>query len=229
MIRLYLICEGATEKLFANTVLRDHLLQRQIDLRASKIGRQGHKGGCVTCERICRDVKGRLCSDRQSFCSVLVDFYGLQTAFPGKAQALSKTLIATKAELVSTALARKLASDLGDDIVRRFVPYVQMYEFEGLLFSNPEKLANAIGQAAIALHLQAIRDQFETPEHINDSPQTAPSKRILNVFDAYDKPRHGAIAAGQIGLAGIRGQCPLFDAWIGRLESLASALNHPSS
>lgn len=221
MIRLHLICEGSTEEVFANNVLWDHFQRLGIELRAGKIGKPGRKGGNVTFDRVCSEVTRRLKSDRQAHCTTLFDFYGLPQNFPGRVEASSKSSIALKFESVTQALVERLTMELGEDPMRRFVPYIQMHEFEGLLFSDPERSADAIGQAAIAARLRAIRDQFETPEHINDSPQTAPSKRILALYDAFDKPRHGAIAAKRIGLAGICSQCPLFDAWIRRLESLA--------
>lgn len=34
--------------------------------------------------------------------------------------------------------------------MRRFIPYVQMHEFEGLLFSDPSQLAAALGEQDLA-------------------------------------------------------------------------------
>jgi hypothetical protein len=65
-----------------------------------------------------------------------------------------------------------------------------------------------------------IRNSFETPEHIDDGRDTAPSKRILAVCDEYDKIAHGSLIAMDIGLDTIRHECPLFDAWVKRLEAL---------
>ena len=70
--------------------------------------------------------------------------------------------------------------------------------------------------------LRLIRAAFETPEHINDSPETAPSKRLLQLFPGYDKPAFGSLALGRIGLAALRQSCPHFATWLARLESLAS-------
>ncbi len=62
--------------------------------------------------------------------------------------------------------------------MRRFIPYIQMYEFEALLFSDPAKLALAIDSPKQGLIFKKIREQFDSPEAINDSAQTSPSKRI---------------------------------------------------
>ncbi|MGQ0622286.1 MAG: DUF4276 family protein [Panacagrimonas sp.] len=107
--------------------------------------------------------------------------------------------------------------------MRRFIPYVQMYEFEGLLFSGPQHLASAIGQPGLGPDFQRIRDGFDTPESINDSPITAPSKRISSLYRGYEKPLHGSLAAMEIGLTAIRGQCARFDAWLRQIEALQPA------
>ncbi|MFU8806055.1 MAG: DUF4276 family protein, partial [Bradymonadaceae bacterium] len=98
--------------------------------------------------------------------------------------------------------------------------YVQMHEFEGLLFSDVDALANEIGQVALAESFRQIRAAFPTPEDINDSPMSAPSKRIEAVFSRYEKPFHGSLASLEIGISTIRQECPLFDGWVRRLESL---------
>ena len=68
---------------------------------------------------------------------------------------------------------------------------------------------------------QAIRNEFDTPEQINDSPDTAPSKRVLGLFPGYQKPLLGTLAAQEIGLDAIRRECAQFSDWIERLEDRA--------
>ena len=112
-----------------------------------------------------------------------------------------------------------VAGEMGSDFnAGRFVPYVMMHEFEALLFSNCNRLAIGIGQPALTQRLQAIRDGFDTPEAIDDSPARAPSKRLEGLFGDYDKPLVGMVAALAIGLEAIRGECPHFAGWMERLE-----------
>ncbi|MDQ6700347.1 MAG: DUF4276 family protein [Acidobacteriota bacterium] len=54
---------------------------------------------------------------------------------------------------------------------------------------------------------------------INDSPLTAPSKRVRDLMPGYEKPLLGSLAALEIGLSCFRRECPHFDEWLGRLES----------
>ena len=92
----------------------------------------------------------------------------------------------------------------------RFIPYVQMHEFESLLFSDIANFAKSIGQPSLQERLQSDRDQFTNPEEINDNPETAPSKRIIAYFPKYQKVLDGVLASRKIGLDAIRRECPLF-------------------
>lgn len=94
-----------------------------------------------------------------------------------------------------------------------------MHEFEGLLFSDCPRFAEGIGRPDLAPQLQTIRDTFHSPEEINDSPLTAPSKRVTALVPGYEKPLLGTLAVLQIGLDAIRAECPLFRQWLKRLEA----------
>ena len=105
-----------------------------------------------------------------------------------------------------------------------FIPYVMMHEFEAMLFSDCEGFGRGIGRVDLVQPLQAIRDQFAHPEEIDDSPHTAPSKRIEHLMLNYQKPLMGNLAALEIGIHAIRRECPHFEEWIERLEcSLATS------
>ena len=222
MIRVHIICEGQTEEMFINEVLAEFFLPKNICLIPALIGKPGHKGGNFKFERLLTDLRARLLGDTTAYCSTFFDFYGLPESFPGKVQATLTAGMANKADCLLNALVEQLREKLGEDALRRFIPYVQMYEFEGLLFSDPEKLAAGINQSVLIPAFQKIRDTFDTPEDINNSPVTAPSKRIWNLYSAYDKPIHGSLAAIEIGLDVMRSECLLFDRWLKRIEALSS-------
>ena len=101
----------------------------------------------------------------------------------------------------------------------RFIPYVMMHEFEAMLFSDCAAFSHGIGNPALAIQFQAVRDAFASPEEIDDSPLTAPSKRVENLVPGYTKPLLGTLAALEIGLEAIRKECPHFRCWLGRLEA----------
>ena len=98
-----------------------------------------------------------------------------------------------------------------------------MHEFEALLFSDCEQFGRGIGRPDLAASFQGIRDQFASPEEIDDSPETAPSRRVELLVAGYQKPLLGILAALEIGLDAMRGECPHFAMWLSRLEALAAA------
>lgn len=222
MIRVHVICEGQTEELFVNELLSPAFWPKGIQLVPSLVGKPGHKGGNFKFERLQTDVRNRLLSDRTSYCTTFFDYYGLPESFPGKAASNALTVPEQKAGAVQQAMTDRLQVNLGGDAMRRFVPFVQMYEFEALLFSDPQAFATGIDRLELVDRLEKISSSFDSPEHINDSPQTAPSKRIEQLIPGYEKPLVGALAAKAIGLEKMRAECLLFDAWLESLERLAN-------
>ncbi len=223
MIRVHVICEGQTEEMFVNEVLAIPLRAKGIELYPSLVGKPGHKGGNFRYERLFDDIEKRLLGDTSSYCTAFFDFYGLPESFPGKSEAKELETSQEKASIMRAALQTKLSATLGEEAMRRFVPYIQMYEFEGLLFSDPECLAKSVDCENKIDKFQEIRDSFASPEDINNSPQTAPSKRIQKLCLGYDKVIHGSLAAMDIGIDEIRRECSLFDTWLNELEELANA------
>ncbi len=222
MIALHIICEGHTEEMFVNEVLAAPFSTLGIHLHPALIGRPGHLGGDFNLDRLVTDLRFLLHQDDSSYCTTFFDYYGLSATFPGKREADKLRETADKSGYLLWALEETLREEFDDRQMERFIPYVQMHEFEGLLFSDPQALATGINRPELAEKFAAIRRQFPTPEDINDSIVTAPSKRIEKLFDAYEKPTHGSLAALEMGLATIRGECPLFDRWLQTLEGLAS-------
>ena len=154
----------------------------------------------------------------------MVDYYGLPLSWPGRAEAREwQKTINERATIVEEAVLKDISCGLTNFNPHRFVPYVVMHEFEGLLFSDPDEFARAIERPDLSHQFQTIRDRFPTPEDIDDSPETAPSKRIERLYERYQKPLNGVQAVQDIGLETIRNECPLFNRWIERLEQLAEA------
>lgn len=99
-----------------------------------------------------------------------------------------------------------------------------MHEYEAYLFCDPtcfECLYDNCSDKVATL--KAIADSYETPELINDGLDTAPSKRIIAQFPAYEKAKvvDGVQLAELIELETIRNRCPHFNAWLSKLESLS--------
>ena len=221
MTRVRVVVEGPTEESFINQVLAAALWPQRVYLTPIILGVPGHKGGRTNYARVKRDVLVQLKQDKTACCSTMVDLYGLGQGFPGTPLPPNLPNI-EKATRIEQAMAEDIAAaaaDLRPDV--RFLPYLQLHEYEGLLFSDPPVFARAIYRPDLAAQFQAIRNQFPTPEDINDDPTGAPSKRVLQVYPSYRKPLHGTLAAQAVTIAKMRQECQHFNDWISRLEALA--------
>ena len=230
MTRLLIHVEGETEETFVNEVLAPHLRDCGFSIVGARLlgnaRQRDRRGGIRSWEAIKKDIVRHLKQDGGSASATFVDYYALPAsgdgAWPGRAAAASAAF-ENKATLVESGLLADVGQVMGEGCVGRFIPYVVMHEFEGLLFSDPEAFGTGIGRADLVPKFQAIRDQFASPEEINDSPIMAPSKRIIASIPNYQKPLLGTLAALEIGLEKMRSECPLFDAWVNRLEQWVKA------
>ncbi len=216
MKRVYIICEGQTEESFVNQLLQPYFIQQNILVQAPLIGKPGHKGGNVNLSRLLTDLAKILNGDRSAYCTTLLDYYGLPSDFPGKAEADQQNNLAKKNEMIHITLCQAVEDSLGSEVASRFIPYIQMYEFEALLFSDPKLMESKLKTKGFV----DIRESFDSPEHINNSPQTAPSKRILKLHPTYNKVLDGSVLAQNITLDIIRKECLLFDDWLNKIHSI---------
>ncbi len=220
MTRVRVVVEGQTEESFVKDVLAEALWPHKVYLTPILLGVPGHKGGRPNYARVKKDVLLHLKQDPAAYCSTMLDFYGLGQGFPGTPVPANLSSIAkvTHLEQAIKADICDLIPDLRPDL--RFLPYIQLHEYEGLLFSDPPAFATALDQPNLKAAFQRVRDGFPTPEDINDDPNTAPSKRVLQSYRSYRKVLHGTTAARSIGIEAMRRECPHFRDWLKRLQAL---------
>jgi len=218
--RVHIICEGQTEETFVNLVLLPHFDRHGIEVQPKLLGEIGRQGGNVGYTRVLRDIRLLRTNDPEAWVTTFIDFYGIYADFPGVSHAKKLKTAWERHDTVVSAMYAQLTDDLGEKPASRVVPYIQMHEFEGLLFSSPQDMAAGILQPHLWKKFDKILFPFDTPEDINDSIETAPSKRIQHIFRGYQKVLHGSIIARRIGLERIREACPLFNEWLNRLEQL---------
>jgi hypothetical protein len=228
MPRLYLFAEGQTEQTFADKVLKPHLAELGVYLHppvlvahAKKKGRV-HRGGILKYAPVRNDILRFLAQHKgpEVYFTTMIDLYGIPPDMPGfEAAAKLRHLPVERVE----ALERAFADDLQDS---RFLPYLQLHEYEAYLFSDPSYFAYFYDRHKKEIAaLQAIADGYPTPELIDDGQHSAPSKRIAAELPDYldAKPAVGSQVAELIGLDVIRSKCPHFAAWLTRLERLGAA------
>lgn len=217
MKRLIIICEGQTEVEFCKILLVPMFAQKNIFVQTPLIKVSG--GGIVKWPLLKKQIIKHL-HETDVFVTTFIDYYGIHTwhLFPNWAESKA---IADKGKRLDY-IESSMKSALSKDISFRFIPYIQLHEFEGLLFNNIESFdANfKVSELKNRAALVKIIEEFPNSELINDSPQTAPSKRLDDLIDGYSKPVFGPLLAESIGLERIRLKSPRFDSWITNLTSL---------
>ena len=225
MVRLHVFAEGRTEQTFADTVLKPHLANLGVYVskpiliaHARKKGRV-HRGGGRNFMAMQSDIRRRLKQEpgNEVFFTTMIDLYGLHRNFSGFDAA--EPLRHDPYKRVATL--ERAWSDETDD--RRFIPFIQVHEFEAYLFSDMSQLAPFFDNADTRIaRLRQGADERASPELINDGQHTSPSKRIIAQFPEYQglKATMTPQVAERIGLEAIRSRCPHFASWVRRLEHL---------
>jgi hypothetical protein len=233
MRRVEVLVEGQTEQGFVENVLAPHLSAHGVQIWAVLYGKQGRRRGgikkwAVAKEDILRSLYSKSCQTT----TLMVDYYGMPADWPGR-EASPALHGEAKALTVERAITEDIENTFpGGLIPGRFIPYVQLHEFEALMFVDEKFLAHALSglnpgadSDVLKTKILTITTGFPNPEEINDDPKTSPSHRIRNLVRVYNKPLVGTMVAGQIGIARLRERCPHFAQWVAQLEKLTALPN----
>ena len=231
MTRLNLIVEGQSEESFANAVLMNHLADNNVFLSVQQVltgrGQQSHikyKGGLGRAKgqgwprlrnHLSNWIKQQV-RQPDTYFSSFIDFYALPADFPGYDDAQKLRDPYQKV----AQLEKRFGEEIGSP---RFVPYIQLHEFEALILCDVDKLQTLFldDQDGIAA-IKAEVEKFSSPELINEGNETAPSKRLAKHIPSYWKTKTACakIVSPTIGLQVMRSQCPHFHQWVAKLETL---------
>jgi len=226
MMRLNIIAEGQSEETFVNELLVDHLSSMNVfpvvqcvitsrDRAASRT----YKGGLLSYQKLRDHVRTWLAQDKdtQARFTTMIDLYALPSDFPKIDESRKIADPYRRVEFLQTAFAANIEDE-------RFIPYIQLHEFEALLLSVPQAFENYyIEHASEIKKLSEMVAKFDNPELINDGQHTAPSKRIEHHLPGYSRTKVAAskVVATAIGLLSMRKSCKHFDQWLSHLETLA--------
>lgn len=222
---LHILCEGQTEERFVKEVLSPYLQQfniypKPILLLTSK--KKNARGGMLSYAQAKRDLtilqkQFRDNNSEHHLFTTMFDYYALPDDFPGFDESTGFQNVRDRISF----LEDKFAEDVG---LGAFIPYIQLHEFEALLFVDIMKLQTEYplsGEKIWALKKET--DIYGDPEMINNSPQTAPSKRIIKALETnynYNKVQSGTIVTSAIGIKSILNNCSHFKEWIEAIKNL---------
>lgn len=219
-ILLHVTAEGQTEQAFVKKVLAPHLASHNVfaDARAvltskDKKAHKEYRGGLMNYEKAKEDIITWLKEDHHSECrfTTMFDLYALPDNFPGFKEAAKLNDAYSKVIAIENAFRE----DIND---RRFIPYIQLHEFEALILTNPQHLDWEYLEHDKPISNLVTMVGTQNPELINDGSETAPSKRILKEIPEYDKVTAGVSVVQKIGLSTIQSKCPHFTEWLHKLE-----------
>lgn len=221
--RVLILVEGQTEERFVKDVLGPALLPVELYLLPTILATSQQKdgtrfkGGVRNFAQVSKDIRYLLTNPGGALVTTMLDFYGLPSDFPGMDSLPKRGGPAARVEHVEQAVLWQMGSP------RSFLPFLMLHEFEALVFTSPTELPKVVNAADKQEEFSLICSAFQTPEDINEHPESAPSKRIARLFPGYRKVLHGPTTVGRIGLQRIREKCPHFNAWFEKLEGFAAS------
>jgi hypothetical protein len=211
MRAIYIICEGQTEEEFVIRTLRPFFSMHQIyDVRPILMSTsKGHKGGDIKYDRLKFNIHELLKRELDIIVTTFIDFFKLKNDFPEFEAAKQKSNKYERVTFLEHALAKAINNP-------RFIPYIQLHEFEGLLFSSKDgfEFLPDIKPSNLSKLLLAV-DEKLNPEELNDGDLTAPSKRLEQLIPGFDKnkPFYGGIIAEVNTIHSILNRCSRFKKW----------------
>ncbi len=148
----------------------------------------------------------------------MIDWYKLDSHFPGVTEARKLAKAADRASTVASAVQSHFNSP-------RLFPFFTLHEFEALLFCDLSTVARRLSGHEKGIASLKAEIGLTPPEDVDDGSSTHPSARLEKHLPGYPraKVRVGAPSAGEIGLEVLREKCPHFGQWLARLERLSHA------
>lgn len=218
MKRIIMICEGYTEQAFANTNLQIPFVNRNIYLQTPLI--KASRGGIVKWSKLKYQIETHLKSEPDAYVTTFIDYYGTYAKhqFPG--WDVAHTIVDVSQRMDS--LEKSMLNDIDIQLQYRFIPYLQLHEFEALLFSDINIIKSQIPPSDLigVTELEKTFSDYPNPEMINNNKATSPSHRLIRIISGYNKVVYGDIISEAIGLNRIRAKSPRFNNWITKLELL---------
>lgn len=221
-----ILCEGQTEERFVSKVMKPYLKDYGIVLKPRILltsKKKNQRGGMINYSQAKRDVENWISENRNRksethYYTTMFDFYALPSDFPCMDEIEKYTDAYGKVSAVERAMTEKFQ-------VSNFVPYIQLHEFEALLFSDISKIVDRFPkQKRTITNLQKVLDGCNgNPELVNTGRTTAPSKRITAVVGEgrYHKVQDGVNIACRIGIDVMMNKCRHFKEWIDKLIALS--------
>jgi Domain of unknown function (DUF4276) len=221
-VKINITAEGQTEEQFAKRILSLFLIHSSVTVdarrvRTSKDKIKTYRGGLLDYGKAKKDIIEWMKEDRNPdvYFTTMFDLYALPTDFPRYEESKQISDPYRRVEFLEKAFSE----DIND---RRFIPYIQLYEFEALVLSNPSKLSIEYfdREKEINKLTELLIKNNDNSELINGN--NPPSKQILKLIPEYDKVAIGSTLEAFDEMDILRERCKHFGYWLTKLENLTN-------
>jgi len=215
MKNLYIYCEGQTEESFINQVLYPYLMNIGICVipiicTTKRTKSEKFKGGISNYQKIKSELILLCKQHKNEMLTTMFDYYGMPDNTPSIGNSSGNLY-----EKIS-----QIEKSVEDDInMPNLFFNLIVHEFEGLLFADTSAF-QSITDNDVIMKLQEVKNDFISPEHINNSVDTAPSKRIEKIIPNYAKILNGTIISEKIGVDRICAECKHFRDWLEKIKTM---------
>lgn len=158
--------------------------------------------------------------------STLIDFYALPKDFPKYEESTKIVDKVDRLSFLEKAIVEDIEKEKGESFPN-LVPYIQLYEFEALVFSSLHGISSLFGENEADFEkIERIIDTHTNPEDINNDPTTAPSKRLLKLIKGYNKVVDGIMIIEENGIENVLKKCTRFNSWVEMLIEKSKKMKH---
>lgn len=219
MKRLVIIAEGETEESFVNNILCPFFCSKGIYNSIQCFKTKHSHGGMSKYSYIKKDILN-IIYEKDVVVSMMIDFYRLPSDFPGFNDLKVTQTHQEQANLLETRIKKDL-EDSQNQLFDNFIPYIQLHEFEALVFASISGIDSLFERSEMDYNgLMNVIHQYPNPEDINNHPDTAPSVRLKKLISGYNKVLHGIDIINTVGMNELLEKCPRFKAWIESMEEV---------
>lgn len=223
IIILHVLCEGQTEERFVKEILAPYLQQFNIVSKATILltsRKRNKRGGMISYAKAKGELEILFKQNQNNeyqrhLFTTMFDYYALPNDFPEMIEAGKIQNVRQRVNFIE----QSFENDINNS---SFIPYIQLHEFEALLFVDIEQLKSEYPKSAKQIDkLKIETDLIGDPELINNRPNTAPSKRIIKSVEKdyhYNKVQTGSNITSSIGIESLMKHCLHFKEWIERIK-----------
>lgn len=219
--RLFIYCEGQTEEMIVERLLRNHLARYGVkverpELAATSLDPAGQRGGFVNWDAIQFDLRQIFAEDDDPNLrfTTFLDVY----AMPPKVLQLAGFSGPVGAPAEVDAVEQAIEGVFQEP---RFKAYLQRHELEALLLADMDAVESVFHRDKAGVQdLRSAISIWGNAEDINHGRATHPSARLASAVVGYQdlKASNAYFVLAAADFDTVRGKCPRFDSWLKHWE-----------